>query len=115
MTAKREEEACTLVHRRPGPDAAPVAGNNAGDRRKTDAGAFKLGCLMQALERREKLPRAFHIETRSVISHAKNSFIYGFLENKRDPGIRLFARELPGIAQQVVQRDFDKTFVAERS
>src|SRR4029450_10347212 len=68
---------------------------------------------MQALERCEKLYGAFHIEARSVVSHAKDSFVL-FLQKKRNPGVRMFGCELPCIAQQVFQRDLDKPLVARR-
>src|SRR5215469_3155749 len=65
---------------------------------------------MQALERGEELSSASHIETRSVVLHAKDILIL-FLENKRDPGIRLSGCELPGVTQQVFQRNLDETLV----
>src|SRR5262245_24542822 len=110
--AKGKEEACTLILLRFYPDASTVAENNTGDCRQTNAGALKLGCLMQALERHEKFFGSLHIEARSVVSHAKDSFIRDSLQNKTDSGIRLFGCELPGVAQQVFQGNLDKTFVA---
>src|SRR5262249_59462539 len=111
--AKREEERCTLVHCRHNPDAAAVASNNAGDRSQTDAGTFKFGCFMQSLEWGEKRSGEFLIEAGSVVLHAKDSFVL-VVRNKRDSGIRLFGCELPGVAQQVFQRDLNKAPVAGR-
>src|SRR5215471_11547345 len=65
---------------------------------------------MQALERDEELSSTSHVETRSVVLHAKDILIL-FLDNKRDPGIRLSGRELPGVTQQIFQRDLDETLV----
>ena len=45
-SAKREEKRRTLILCRVDPNPAAVAGDNAGDRRQTDAGTFEFGCWM---------------------------------------------------------------------
>jgi hypothetical protein len=79
---------------------------------QADAGSLELLCRVKALERTEKLACEAHIESRAVVSnevHAGSPTLYPPELNFGPLSLR---RELPGVADQVLQYDRQEACVA---
>ena len=69
VASNREVEARALIGCRGRPHAAPVAGYDAFDDRKSDPGALVVLCAVQPLEDAEQLVGILHVETNAVVPH----------------------------------------------
>jgi len=89
-----------------------VAVDHALDDRQPNAHAGKFILGVRALECAEELSRALHVEAHSVITDELDPVTIALLGTKLDPGFRVPAGELPGIAQQVAESQAQQAFVA---
>ena len=87
--------------------------NDAADRSQSNAGSREFFHCMQSLKGREKFVDVGHVKPHPVIAHKK----YPRTVRTQDlsntyRGICLLRGELPGVAQQIFQHDFDEPAVA---
>jgi hypothetical protein len=95
-----------------GPHPAAVAPNNPLHCRQPNAGPVKLVASVQALERTKELIGVGHIEASPIVSNDKCRHAVDLRRLESDPGVRTFRGKLPGVAQQVFQRDAQQLIVS---
>lgn len=71
---KREIKSGSLSNHCMRPDTPAVPVNNALHGSQPDAGTFKFGARMQALERAKELVGIGHVESHSIVAHKKTRF-----------------------------------------
>ena len=86
-----------------------VAPHDTFDGRQANAQPLEFASQVQALEGLEQLTGIGHIEARPVIADEERSFVVRRRGTNFDQGIIAMARELPGVADQVLERGATKT------
>src|SRR5919108_4536467 len=104
-TSKREIKGRATAGGPLGPDLAAVAVDDALDRGEPDARARELVGRVQPLKRAEQLGRVGHIEAGAVVAYVKRPPPVVCRDADVHMRGRALARELPGIAEQVLQHD----------
>src|SRR5450432_2291116 len=110
---ERERELSAPTHRRLGPDAAAVPADDAAHDREADPRALELRGAVEPLERLEQAAREGWVEADAVVLHEVNR-LGAARDADLDAGARAFPRELPGVAQQVLEDDLQQARVAQR-
>src|SRR5258708_35596226 len=101
-----EEESCAMLDGGFCPNPAAVPVNDALHRCQPDACAFKFVVAVKTLKRTEQVRRVFHIEARAVVADKVYLLILSIPESSElDQGCRMVGGKLPGVAEQVVQRE----------
>lgn len=70
----RKPESRSLVHLALGPDASPMALDDAGNGCQPDAGSLEVARIVQALKRLEQLVGIRHVEARTVVPYPQDPF-----------------------------------------
>src|SRR5438093_4748737 len=90
-----------------------MAVNDSLHRRQPNARAAKLALIVQPLEWREQIVRSRHVKTRAVVAHEISSGSISLRERpKFNARARTVRRELPRVAQQILQHDSQQLGVA---
>src|SRR6476620_6578916 len=101
MRRQREREHRALARHATGEQRAAMAFDYALGRRQADALARELRIVVQALERAEQLVRVRWIEAHAVVADVERKAVG--LHAELDAPVGFLARELPCIAEQVLQ------------
>src|SRR2546428_3802060 len=86
-----------------GPDPAAVPGDDAPDRRETDAGALEFGRGVQALEHAEQLVCVLHVEAGPIVPDQEGPLAAHIGGSEFDLRPRLFRGVLPAVAEQIIE------------
>lgn len=108
---EREPNRCAVIDLPVCPNASAVALDHAANDGETNSGSLEFIAPMQPLERFEQLCTMGHVETCAVIANREHTPI---LAIDRDCGLRSLAGELPGVRQQILQRERDQTTISHR-
>src|SRR4029078_3952415 len=102
---QREVEGRARAGKAVGPDPAAVALGDPRHGREADARAGVLGLGVQALEHAEQLVAIRHVEPGAVVAHEVGDRAVGGGLAELDPRRAALRGELPGVAEQVIERD----------
>src|SRR5579875_2323487 len=105
---KREVETGTVARCTFGPDTTAMALENTVDRGEAYTGAFELPHIVQALKGDEQLLAVLHVETRAVVADVTGQHAILGSHAELDAALRPLRAELPGVVQEVLERNFDK-------
>src|SRR6266545_8046723 len=95
------------------PDPAAVAPDDPPDRGEADPRAWELGVAVKAFEDVEELPRVGHVEARPVVADEVDALPVLVPVAEFDARPAAFGGgELPGVAQEVIQRDPEQAGIA---
>src|ERR1039458_9503681 len=86
--------------------------DNALNGRETYSRAGKFRCPVQPLERPEQRAGEGHVETHAVVAHIEGALAISFGPPELDARLGARPGELDGIAEQVLQHDFQKPRIA---
>lgn len=78
---------------------------------EADTGSFEFAGRVQPLEDAKELAGVGHVETGAVVANEVDRPALLPVDTELDPGRRLLARELPGIAQQVLEGGTEETWI----
>src|SRR5581483_11240515 len=112
LRGQSEVECSALFGLGIGPDLAAVLADDALDRRQPDTGAGVDRAVVQALERVEELAGILHLETGAVVAHEERLARFGVGVPELDLRRLTAGSELPGIADEVFERDAHQARVA---
>ena len=102
-----------MIDRALGPDSAPMPLNHALDRGQADAGAAKLALIVQPFEGGKQIGGARHVESCPVVPHEIGSRAVALRQGaKFNPRPRALGRELPRVANQILQHHSQQPRVA---
>src|SRR2546430_14832356 len=93
--SQREVERRSPIDGSLGPDPAAVPGDDAPDRRETDAGALEFGRGVQSLEHAEQLVHVLHVEAGTVVPDQERPLSVHLGGSELDLRPRLFRGVLP--------------------
>src|SRR5882724_3849455 len=110
---EREREARAAGRRRVGPDAAAVAIYDAADDREPDARPFEVRGLVKALERLEQARGEGRVEADPIVPHEVDRLL-GARDAHLEAGAGTLSRELPGVAEQILEDDLQEPRIAAR-
>ena len=106
FTPQREAKCRTVIDDALGPDFTLMAVDDSLYGRQPYARATKLTLIVQTLEWREQIAGARHVETRAVVAHKIGLGAIGLRERpKFNARTGMICRELPRIAEQILQHD----------
>src|SRR5258705_2914061 len=110
-----EEQRRALARRGVGPDAPAVPVHDALDRGEADTGAGIIGVGMQSMEGAEELGGIGHVEAGAVVAHEEGR--RRAVTQRADLDMRLLGlrSELPGVADQVLDRRAQQPRIALRA
>src|SRR3989337_2188561 len=97
------------------PDSAPMAGDDPLDGGKADARSLELGAGVKALEDAEELVDLGHVEAHSVVPHEIAPLPVPLFAPELYSGRRLLAGELPGVLEEILDRDLQQPGIAASS
>src|SRR6185503_15720425 len=106
--AEREQERRSLTGPRLGPDAPTMPCDNPIHRRQPDPRPLKLLGRMQSLKRRKQLGRVLHGEPGAIVLDVKDGFLATRFLADHDRRGRLLRRELPRVAQEILEHHSEK-------
>ena len=112
LPAESEVEGGAAVDGRLGPNPAAVPVDDALDGGQADAGAGVLRRGVQPLEGREQHVGVGHVEAGAVIAYEEDRRL-AVLAAELEVGPRPAGRELPGVAEQVVEQAAQQNGVAQ--
>ena len=101
LERKRKGRALALGSLRPNP--AAMAMNDALDSRQADAASGEILRRVKPLESAEEFADIRHVETGAIIADEVDLLPILLRHAQLDPGLRLFLRELPRVAEQVLE------------
>src|SRR6185369_12573867 len=96
---KREVKGRAFVDFAFRPNSTAVTTDNALDRGESDAGAFELGHVMQALKHAEQFARVGHIEAGAVVTDEIHRRAVVRVDAKLDLSVGAFSGEFPSVTQ----------------
>lgn len=99
-----EVKACPFAHFALGPDAAAVAVHDPLNGRKANPGPLEFALGVKPLKDAEELRGVGHVEARTVVADEIGSVASLLGGPELDAGERLVSRELPRVAQQILDR-----------
>src|SRR5450755_1952666 len=102
----------SLIYDALGPDASSMPVDNSVDRCKPYARSWEPRLLVKALERSKEPFSVGHIEPCPVVTDEVGRDAVGLGESELDDRLSLACAELPGISQQVLEHDLQKTAVS---
>src|SRR5690348_2230263 len=102
MRAEREMKRRSVAGLTLRPCVAAVSANDAPHGREADAGALELAHAVQALKRREQLPRVARVEADAVVAHEIDGASVAAQHADLDARGWLFGGELPRVAQEIL-------------
>src|SRR5947209_2305430 len=109
---EREVEGRSPINRAFSPDAASVPIDDALNSRQANACALEFICGVQALERAEQLVGKRHLEASAIVADEKDCLTVSLLTREIDLCAFSLRGELPGVAQQITEHDFQQTLIA---
>src|SRR5216684_3722709 len=102
----------SAVHLSFGPYAPGVAIHDPAHSREPDPRSREVGHRVKSLKWREESFRVRLIESGAVVLHVEGGLTIILERTKLHAGTGRLGRELPGIAEEVLQEDLDKTRIA---
>src|SRR5260370_1183442 len=110
---ERKREARAAAHRRIDPNSPAVARDDAAHDREPDARAFEVRRLVEALEWLEQARREARVEADAVVLDEVDGLLAAH-DAHLDARTGALPRELPGVAQQILEGDLQEPRVSAR-
>jgi hypothetical protein len=115
LRRQSEEKRSSQFYRGFGPYFSPMCPDNPRDRSQANASTCKFRNPVHPLENSEEFLSRPHVETSAVIANEVDSLAILILEATLDTSRIVFARELPGVAQKILQGHVQEIGIAYNS